>query len=545
VSRPTSIMIAALLGTTLTASVALGQQSSRNAPANPGAAPLDPMAASRGARHLLRNGTDYLSYQEYERALEFFREAEKKKEELSTAERQTLKLGIESAQKGMREAANAPRKAYAKTQVPSRPGAVATALAGPPRYADEPVQRTAVTVAEESTQRPASEPAARFRRPAPASLPESAAAPAPVPVALPAQAAPIEAAPPAQATASLEPSAGAPASTAAASRATDGPRLLASMPAPEAVPSAGRGPSAPGGESLALPPLPGEPVSPSAPPEPLPTPAGHSGETASVPALPADSTAAAPSERVAPPAGALPGFDALPQLPGESAPPGATAPTRSGQPAPRLAARGESDRTTLAQAAPAPAHSTLSPDLRRQVEHIARLQDEAAQRNAMTDSEQPTTQLELPRAPSPTEARPIRAIPVPEEFVPLAPRQWAPNRKYWAAAATCHAPLYFQDAALERYGHSVEQFFGPAGRCLTYPLDNPTQSNQRNQIVQPFMSAGLLVMQIVTLPYNMLVDFPWEAEYDLGYWRPGDRIPTDIYYLPWHGVGPPLHGMKY
>jgi hypothetical protein len=204
-----------------------------------------------------------------------------------------------------------------------------------------------------------------------------------------------------------------------------------------------------------------------------------------------------------------------------------------------------SDRTTLAQASPPPS-STLSEDLRREVEHIARLQDEAAQRNATPEAEQqPATQLELPRAPSPTEARPIRAIPVPEEFVPLAPRQWAPNRKYWAAAATCHAPLYFQDASLERYGHSVEQFFGPAGRFLTYPIDDPTQSNQRNQIAQPFLSAGLLVAQILTLPYNLIVDPPWEAEYDLGYWRPGDRIPNDLYYLPFHGMGPPLRGMNY
>ena len=106
-------------------------------------------------------------------------------------------------------------------------------------------------------------------------------------------------------------------------------------------------------------------------------------------------------------------------------------------------------------------------------------------------------------------------------------------------------PLYFQDAALERYGHTAEQFFGPAGRFLSYPLDDPTQSTQRNQMLQPVLSVGLFAAQIVALPYNLIVDPPWEAEYDLGYYRPGDRIPTDVYYLPLHGVGPPLKGSNY
>ena len=153
--------------------------------------------------------------------------------------------------------------------------------------------------------------------------------------------------------------------------------------------------------------------------------------------------------------------------------------------------------------------------------------------------------LELPRPPSPTEARPLKAIPVPEEFVPLPPRDWAPNRKVWASGGPCHTPLYFQDAALERYGQSAEQYVGPLGRYLSYPLDDPTQSNQRNQIAQPFFSMGLFAAQIVMLPYNMLVDPPWEPEYDLGYYRPGDRVPTDVYYFPLHGVGPPFRGSNY
>ena len=155
------------------------------------------------------------------------------------------------------------------------------------------------------------------------------------------------------------------------------------------------------------------------------------------------------------------------------------------------------------------------------------------------------TQLDISRAPSPAEARTIKAIPVPEDWVPLPPRNWAPQRKYWAAAATCHLPLYFQDPVLERYGHSVEQFVGPIGRYLTYPVDDPTQSTQRNQILQPFFSAGLFGLQIAALPYNVLMDPPWEAQYDLGYYRPGDSIPTDTYWLPLHGYGPRCAASNY
>ena len=207
--------------------------------------------------------------------------------------------------------------------------------------------------------------------------------------------------------------------------------------------------------------------------------------------------------------------------------------------------------------------STLRPDLQRQVDEIARKQDEeyllkqtrpvpdpqppvAGPPDSITDLRTQTqTQVDISRAPSPAEARPIRAIPVPEDWVPLGRREWSAQRKYWAAAATCHMPLYFQDPMLERYGHSVEQYFGPLGRYMAYPVDDHTQTTQRNQMVQPFFSVGLFAWQIITLPYALVVDPPWEAQYDLGYWRPGDKIPTDLYYQPLHGTGPPLTGRNY
>jgi hypothetical protein len=208
--------------------------------------------------------------------------------------------------------------------------------------------------------------------------------------------------------------------------------------------------------------------------------------------------------------------------------------------------------------------STLSPELERQVAEIAAAQEERAFRDRIARQTPPAlpggieerpddpisdsrmqTQIDISRAPSPAEARPISAVPVPEDWVPLGAREWSPQRKYWAAAATCHLPLYFQDPMLERYGHSVENYMGPAGRFFAYPVDNHTQSTQRNQILQPFASVGQFAFQILTLPYAMVVDPPWESQYDLGYWRPGDKIPTDMYYLPVHGTGPALKGSKY
>jgi hypothetical protein len=297
------------------------------------------------------------------------------------------------------------------------------------------------------------------------------------------------------------------------------------------------------------------------------------------------STPAVTAPAVSPDASSTMPDTELPQLPASDVTP-APAPTATNQPgatnlsvrqeAPAPAspgAEGAPDGSSLPPALPnrmlasasdnfipdrASPPSSLRPDLQREVEKIARSQEEelrrpvqnqppaeAPQRDTSSSDLRTQTQLDISRAPSPAEARPIKAIPVPEDWVPLAPRSWSPQRKYWAAAATCHLPLYFQDPVLERYGHSVEQFVGPIGRYLTYPVDDPTQTTQRNQILQPFFSAGLMALQIAAWPYNLIMDPPWEAQYDLGYYRPGDNIPTDLYWLPLHGYGPPLRGSNY
>ena len=115
---------------------------------------------ARGARYLLRNGWDYINYQEYERALGFFREAETRKAELSKDEIKSLYQGIAKAQDGMRDPSNANTRSYAKSGN-RRPGALA--YAGPSTPANLPATAPAL-----ATQQPPAADAAPGARPHPA-----------------------------------------------------------------------------------------------------------------------------------------------------------------------------------------------------------------------------------------------------------------------------------------------------------------------------------------------------------------------------------------
>ncbi|MBL8813890.1 MAG: hypothetical protein JNM43_27220 [Planctomycetaceae bacterium] len=81
--------------------------------------------------------------------------------------------------------------------------------------------------------------------------------------------------------------------------------------------------------------------------------------------------------------------------------------------------------------------------------------------------------------------------------------QWAPSN-FW------HYPLYFEDPALERYGH-------------TY-----------SPLVQPFASTGRFATQLVGLPYQMALHPVCEKQYALGYYRPGECAPKKMYQIPFN-----------
>lgn len=123
--------------------------------------------------------------------------------------------------------------------------------------------------------------------------------------------------------------------------------------------------------------------------------------------------------------------------------------------------------------------------------------------------------------PSPGDLKPIREItndisPEPGEFPqecglgdePFQPRAFALTTYTWKASALCHKPLYFEDVALERYGHTC------------FP------------ILQPFISGGKFFADTVLLPYHMGIDPPFECVYALGYYRPGSCAPYMIEPFP-------------
>ena len=81
--------------------------------------------------------------------------------------------------------------------------------------------------------------------------------------------------------------------------------------------------------------------------------------------------------------------------------------------------------------------------------------------------------------------------------------QWAPTNFY-------HYPLYFEDPALERYGH-------------TY-----------SPMVQPFVSTARFAGQLFGLPYQMAIHPVNSRQYSLGYYRPGEYAPKKLYQIPFN-----------
>lgn len=653
-----------LLGTSLAAGLglsglALAQQrvgDSASTKTDAKSPALDPMIAARGARHLLRNGLDYLQYQEYEKALTYLRGAEAKRQELGADEVLKLTQGIEQARRGLRE----PNRG----RVPVAARAPVKRGLGDPFAEAEPIQLTGATATQDRAQRasgppelPELPPSANGPRPEPtrrasAYLPKRApreapapAQPAPVPAAPPVlseppplEEAPTVVAPTPRNVSGTSEAPQAPVPTPMPERPTPTPAPLPEL-GPETEPS--EPPAAPPplseastpGRGAAQPPiapltevpegLPDVPPASPAPPvrtEPAPTRAPEPAPVRTAQARPTMPSRTPPPGFEFPPLPTTPSADANPA----PAPPVAPAPLSEPAPAPRVAsvpgpaavlaspsspppaqapparpaeevelppipprvqaapARSAANvelpplpptGTSMLRRAPEPTPGVtdpssaflnpptasrgapgrgLPPDVLAEIALIEKQQEEDLRRygpagppRGDVSPSETSSRLVPPRPPSPTEARPIKAIPTPDDAPTLGQREWSPTRKYWAAAATCHGPLYFQDAALERYGQSVEQALGPIGKYFSYPVDDPRQSNQRRQILQPFASIGLFAFQIAYWPINAVLDPPTEPEYDLGYYRPGDRIPPDTIYLPVTGIGPPLRGSHY
>lgn len=89
-------------------------------------------------------------------------------------------------------------------------------------------------------------------------------------------------------------------------------------------------------------------------------------------------------------------------------------------------------------------------------------------------------------------------------------RQSSPIVYQWASTDFYHYPIYFEDPALERYGH-------------TY-----------HPIVQPFASTGRFATQLVGLPYQMALHPICSKRYSLGYYRPGEVAPKKYPQIPFN-----------
>ncbi len=91
------------------------------------------------------------------------------------------------------------------------------------------------------------------------------------------------------------------------------------------------------------------------------------------------------------------------------------------------------------------------------------------------------------------------------------PRDFPDTLYAWEPSNFYHYPLYFEDAVLERYGH-------------TY-----------HPVVQPVVSVAKFGSQLVMLPYQMTLDPVDRPMYSLGWYRPGDCAPKLRYQPPLNG----------
>jgi len=87
-------------------------------------------------------------------------------------------------------------------------------------------------------------------------------------------------------------------------------------------------------------------------------------------------------------------------------------------------------------------------------------------------------------------------------------RSFTPITYVWTASNLSHYPLYFEEIALERYGHSA----GP--------------------LLQPVLSGGHFFGSVLALPYSMGLNPPHECMFDLGYYRPGSCAPYIVPPVP-------------
>ncbi len=110
----------------------------------------------------------------------------------------------------------------------------------------------------------------------------------------------------------------------------------------------------------------------------------------------------------------------------------------------------------------------------------------------------------------PEEKRLVDVDPHNSNVAAIGQRSFGQINYCWEPSNLYHLPIYFEDFALERYGHT------------------------RHHLVQPFFSTGLFATQLLGLPYQMTIDPVCKKRYVLGWHRPGACVPYRYYQIPWN-----------
>ncbi|MDO4629292.1 MAG: hypothetical protein Q4C70_08935, partial [Planctomycetia bacterium] len=110
-----------------------------------------------------------------------------------------------------------------------------------------------------------------------------------------------------------------------------------------------------------------------------------------------------------------------------------------------------------------------------------------------------------------------KSCPLSPEGETFPVREFAGTNFTWTASNLCHNPLYFEQPALERYGHTI----GP---------------------LQPVLSGAQFLATIPAMPMLMAIDPPNECQYALGYYRPGSCAPRKWSPLPYSTRGAIVEG---
>jgi hypothetical protein len=108
--------------------------------------------------------------------------------------------------------------------------------------------------------------------------------------------------------------------------------------------------------------------------------------------------------------------------------------------------------------------------------------------------------------------------PIDDRTETSTSRGYAQTTFTWKASGLCHKPLYFEEEALERYGHSTGPFS------------------------QPIVSGAHFFASVPLLPYTMGMDPPWECKYALGHYRPGSCAPYIVPPVPLNPQGAVVGG---